>query len=132
MTFTHFACLGATSIPGRKVFVVLRCKLFVIVFEARDLHEHRGAVATVAIMLGQVQYEITERNLHVERRVGLKAVLPIDLESEVFNIEFLGLLHVEDPEDRDHLSYSQRHLLTSPILGFNNSVPKAPLQTKPS
>src|SRR4051812_25100870 len=43
---------------------------------------------------------IVLRHLHVERQVGLKPMLPIDLEAEELDVKLTGLGFVEDPQDR--------------------------------
>ena len=53
------------------------------------------------MMLAQVQDQVAARHLAVERRVVVKAVIPIDLEAEKALIEFVGLGDIEDPQDRD-------------------------------
>ena len=53
------------------------------------------------MMLAQVQDQVATRHLAVERRVVVKALIPIDLEAEKALIELVGLGEVEDAQDRD-------------------------------
>jgi hypothetical protein len=62
MTFTHFALPRRILDSGPKVFVILCCKLFMILFETRDLHKDRGTGATVAVMLGHLAMDSSEIN----------------------------------------------------------------------
>jgi hypothetical protein len=58
------------------------------------------AGTAVAVMLAQVQDQVAARHLAVERRVVVKAVIPIHLESEKALIELVGLGDIEDAQDR--------------------------------
>ena len=48
------------------------------------------------MMLAQVQDQVAARHLAIERRVVVKAVIPIDLEAEKALVEFVGLGDIED------------------------------------
>ena len=48
------------------------------------------------MMLAQVQDQVAARHLAVERRVVVKAVIPIDLEAKEALIELVGLADVEE------------------------------------
>ena len=54
-------------------------------------------------MLGQVQDARILRDLHVQGKAGLEAVLPVDVEAEEVHIELLRLRLVEDPKNRRRL-----------------------------
>ena len=72
-----------------------------VVGDAAHPDEHRRAGAGVAVMLAQVQFQAQAGNLRIEGEVVAEAVLPIDLEAEEIDVEFLGLLDREDPQDRN-------------------------------
>jgi hypothetical protein len=56
-----------------------------------------------------VQDEVAARRLAIERRVVVKAVIPIDLEAEKDLLELVGLGDVEDAQDRDDAGESNGH-----------------------
>jgi hypothetical protein len=45
-----------------------------------------------------MQQEITARDLAIERRVVVEAVIPIDLEAEKAQIELVGFWNIEDAQ----------------------------------
>lgn len=53
------------------------------------------------MVLGQVKNAAIFRNLHVERPLRLKAMLPIQRETQEVEIEFLRFLFVEDAQNGD-------------------------------
>jgi len=68
-----------------------------------------GAGAAVAVVLGEVEGEAIAGDLHVERGGGLEAVLPIDMEARVIEVELAGFLDREDAEDGDDFQGAKGH-----------------------
>ena len=82
--------------------------------DAAHHHAQPRAWTAVSMMLAQVQDQVAARHLAVERRVVVKAVIPIDLEAEKALVEFVGLGDIEDAQDRDDgRSTNARPLLRS-------------------
>jgi hypothetical protein len=57
-----------------------------------------GRAGTAVAMMPQMQNAAIFRDLHVERQVRFKAMLPIQSEAQEIEIEFLRLRFVEDAE----------------------------------
>src|SRR6202030_93553 len=60
-----------------------------------------GARRTVAVMFAEMNDERAAQNLHVDRQVGLKLTLPIDLAAQKIDIEFAGFFQGENAENRN-------------------------------
>lgn len=69
--------------------------------EPDHVDKHHGPWRAVAMVLAEVQAHSAARHLHVERRMGLETVLPVDREAEEINVELARLLNREDAEHRD-------------------------------
>src|SRR5581483_3214077 len=52
----------------------------------------------VAEMLAEMERRLTARNLHIDRVTGLETGLPIDLEAQKIQMEFLGLVACKNPK----------------------------------
>ena len=84
--------------------------------------EQREVTApALTMMFGKVENTVPVRHLHIKRCVIIKAMFPIDLETEKSHIELLRLLHVEDPHHRDHLLYFKLHYSSSPTEYLQDS-----------
>ncbi len=88
--------------PG--ISILLRRKLPLEGVQSGRFDPHGRSGTAVAMMLGQMQNAAIFRDLHVERQVRFKAVLPIQSEAQEIEIEFLRLRFVEDAEDGDRCS----------------------------
>src|SRR5581483_10077132 len=123
--------LGAAPLgphqTGPAVLVVLRDQLVVQADDAADVDPDVGAGRGVAMMLGDVQEHPLAAHLHVERQVGLEAVLPVDREAEKAEVEFASLGLVEAPQDRNGAKVLKRHRAASLLLGVN---PRAALKSR--
>ncbi len=92
--------LVADAGPG--VVVVVLMELLVERLDVGDRDQRGAARAGVAVVLAEVQSGRAPGHLGVERGVvGVAAVLPVEGEAEVVDVELDGLGPVEDPQDRD-------------------------------
>src|SRR5690606_4951821 len=94
---------------GPVVAVALAHDLLVEAVEPFQLHKHDCAGRSVAVMLAEMELECAARHLHVERRAGLEAVLPVEREAEEAEIEIPRLLDIEYPEHRHDALYRLSH-----------------------
>src|SRR4051794_35564247 len=81
------------------VLVLLGRQRLVVRLELVHLDAKRRSRASVAMMLAQVDGALAEAEAHVERRSRLEAMLEVDLEAEVTDVELAGLVFVEHAED---------------------------------
>ena len=102
--------------PG--VSILLRRKFSLKGFQTGRFDPHGRSGTAVAMMLGQMQNAAIFRDLHVERQVRFKAMLPIQSEAQEIEIEFLRLRFVEDAEDGDRCSQLHRSGLYDELESF--------------
>lgn len=102
--------------PG--VSILLRRKLPLEGVQTGRFDPHGRPGTAVAMMLGQMQNAAIFRDLHVERQVRFKAMLPIQSEAQEIEIEFLRLRFVEDAEDGDRCSQLHRSGLYDELESF--------------
>lgn len=86
---------------GSGISILLRYKFPLKHFQVIRLNPHRHAGTSVTVMLGQMKNAAIFRDLHVERQVIFKAMLPIQFEAEKIEIEFFRLRFIEDAQDRN-------------------------------
>ena len=67
-------------------------------------------------MLAEVQYEVAARDLHVDRRTILEAMLPVDPEPEKIDVKLLGPGEIEDAQDRNRPKRRLAHTGTPPTM----------------
>ena len=72
-------------------------------FHVLGVDKHLAAWCAVAGMFAQVKNQVVPGDLQVDRRVGLEAVLPIELHTQEIEVKLLGPGFVEDTDDRDCL-----------------------------
>ena len=85
---------------ARALVAVVPCGQFPVVgLEVLGLDPHGTARGRVPVVLGKVQRAVAAGNAEVQRRRVVEAVLEIDLEAQVVEIELAGLLFVEDAQD---------------------------------
>jgi len=87
----HVAAPGLFEDAGARVFIFFGEELLLIGVKAFDFNAQRGAGTGVAMMFGNVQDAVAFGNLHVERQIWFEAMLPIHVESQEGDVEFLGL-----------------------------------------
>jgi hypothetical protein len=63
--------------------------------------EHDTARCAITVMLGQVNDQLRSADLGIPRKVRRKPMLPVGGETQIIEIELLGLRLVEDAEDRN-------------------------------
>jgi len=90
----------ASPPPRAVVLVLLRLELRAQGVNVGTLDSHRGARRTVTVMFGQVKKTSIPRHLKVEGHSRLEAMLPVDGESEVLDVELLGLRLVKNAQNR--------------------------------
>lgn len=88
--------------------IVFCCKVPLKRFQIGRFDPHRRTGTSVTVMLGQMKNAAIFRDLHVERQVIFKAMLPIQFEAEKIEIELFRLRFVEDAQDGDGVSESHR------------------------
>jgi hypothetical protein len=81
---------------GPHVAIGLRADLAMEFLDAAHHRAQPRARRAITVVLAQVQDQVAARHLAVERRVVVKAVIPIDLEAEKALVEFVGLGDIED------------------------------------
>jgi hypothetical protein len=86
----HVAAPGLFDDAGARVFIFFGEELLLIGVKAFDFDAQRGAGTGVTMMFGNVQDAIVFGNLHVERSICFEAMLPIHIEAEEGDVEFLG------------------------------------------
>ena len=97
------------------VSVVFRGQFIVKFLRTFNRDQHFAAGAAIAVVLGEMQDQFAARNLHVEREIVTKAMLPIDLKTEPIDIKFPRLFIVKDAKNR-HRSLNL-HLYKTPSRG---------------
>ena len=78
------------------IAIILRANFAMEFLDAAHHHAQPRAGRAITVMLAQVEDEVAARHLAVERRVVVKAVIPIDLEAKEALIELVGLGDVEE------------------------------------
>ena len=115
--FTRFVALGETEavaeripdlqhamVAGTRFDAGLRsilCKFPMQVVEARNAHVHRSARRRITAMLAEMKNQLRPRNLSIQGEVRSEPMLPIQRETELSNVEGLGLVDVENADDRN-------------------------------
>src|SRR5262249_23675469 len=74
------------------VGIVLRRQLAMIVVEAGHGDHRAGTGAAVAVVLAEMQDDAAARDLGVERRIVVEAMVPVPGEAEKIDIEFARFL----------------------------------------
>ena len=120
-------CPGFASAPfgqfqaGPHIFVLLIRQLSLECFYALHLDTQSGAGTSVAVMLAQMEQQSAPRNLSIERRVGLVAVIPIHLEAEKSQIEFVRLGNIKNAKNRHHFHEPNCHRIPNRPLSSAES-----------
>jgi hypothetical protein len=80
----------------------------------------------VAVVLGEVEHAVAPRDLHVDRRVWLEAVLPVDPEAEPIDVEGARLRLIEDAQDGD--GRGEVHGFERMLLGRGSGMQLLPVR----
>src|SRR5215469_12812153 len=88
---------------GPHIAVAFRADLPLERLDTLHHHPDPGTGAAIAVMLAQMQNQGAARDLAVERRVGIEAMIPIDRKSEKLQIKLVRLGDIEDAQDGDDL-----------------------------
>src|ERR1700709_1162641 len=80
-------------------------------------------------MLAQMKCQAVARDLHVDLKVGLKTMLPIDLETEKIEIELAGLVDRENAQDGHNAAELDGH---SVLLAVGGRLPNPASEPIPS
>src|SRR6185312_1674008 len=98
------------------VAIVLVVQFTMQIFDSAHVDIGNRPGSAVAMVLAQMQRQMATRHLHIDGRVGSKAVLPVGLTTEKIEIELAGLGQREDAEYRHGASEFDRHLRSPGML----------------
>ena len=99
MTVSSRAFQSRSSIPGRWYLYFFAATAGTAGVDATHAHVGNRTRRSVTVMLGEMQGQSCARDLHIERRIGLKAMLPVHAEAEEAEIELTRFLFGEDSQD---------------------------------